>query len=86
MPVMGRSLGAARLASLLLALCLLSACGISIDADQVRVCRSTLPALNPGAVITVERVREGPAPRSLRVDYVAQHPDRPTLERYAVCQ
>ena len=86
LPVFGRSFRTARLASLLLALCLLSACGISIDADQARVCRSTLPALNPGAVVTVERVREGPAPRTLRVDYVAQHPDRPALERHAVCQ
>jgi len=75
-----------RFAPHLLALSLLAACGIAIDADQARVCRSALPALNPDAVVTVERVREGPVPRSLRVDYVARYPDRPVLERYAICQ
>ena len=75
-----------RLAACLTGLCLLAACGISIDAEQVRVCRSALPALNPGTTITVQRVQEGPAPRSLRVDYIAQHPDRPALERFAICQ
>jgi hypothetical protein len=59
---------------------------LSIDAEQARVCRSALPALNPGAAITVERVQEGPVPRSLRVDYLAQHQDRPILERFAICQ
>jgi branched-chain amino acid transport system permease protein len=75
-----------RLAACLLGLGLLTACGISIDADQARVCRSALPALNPGAVITIERVRGGPVARSLRIDYVAQHPDRPVLQRFAICQ
>jgi branched-subunit amino acid ABC-type transport system permease component len=67
-------------------LCLLAACSISIDAEQARVCRSALPALNPGATITVQRVQEGPVPRSVRVDYLAWHQDRPILERFAICQ
>ncbi|WP_052003277.1 branched-chain amino acid ABC transporter permease [Microvirga sp. BSC39] len=75
-----------RLAALLWSLSLISACGLSIDAEQARVCRSALPALNPGAVIAVERVREGPVARSLRIDYIAQYPDRPVLERFAICQ
>ncbi|MFC5085090.1 branched-chain amino acid ABC transporter permease [Microvirga arabica] len=75
-----------RLAILLWSLSLLSACGLAIDAEQTRVCRSALPALNPGAVIAVERVREGPVARSLRIDYIAQYPDRPVLERFAICQ
>ncbi|MBJ6126669.1 branched-chain amino acid ABC transporter permease [Microvirga splendida] len=75
-----------RLAILLWGLSIISACGLSIDAEQARVCRSALPALNPDAVITVERVREGPVARSLRVDYIAQRPDRPVLERFAICQ
>jgi len=69
-----------------LGLGLLAACGLSIDAEQARVCRSALPALNPGAAIAVERVQTGPVARSLRVDYVAEYSDRPPLERYAVCQ
>jgi branched-chain amino acid transport system permease protein len=76
----------ARFVSLLLSLCLLTACGLSIDAEQARVCRSALPALNPGAAITVERVQSGPVPRSLQVDYLAQYHDRPILERFAICQ
>ncbi|WP_445500583.1 branched-chain amino acid ABC transporter permease [Microvirga sp. G4-2] len=63
----------------------LAACGLSIDADQARVCRSALPALNPGAAIVVHRIQEGPTPQSLRVLYTAQYPDRPPLDRFAVC-
>ncbi|WP_175493900.1 branched-chain amino acid ABC transporter permease [Microvirga guangxiensis] len=58
---------------------------MSIDADQARVCRSTLPALNPGAVIAVQRIQKGAAPRSLKVLYTAQFPDRPPLDRSAIC-
>ncbi|QRM27513.1 branched-chain amino acid ABC transporter permease [Microvirga sp. VF16] len=71
--------------AVLSSLSLLAACGISIDAEQARVCRSALPALNPDAAITVERVQTGPVPRSLRVDYLAHYPDRPILERFAIC-
>jgi branched-subunit amino acid ABC-type transport system permease component len=80
------SLGVWRFAACLFGLSLLAACGIAIDAEQARVCRSALPALNSGAEITVERVREGPVARSLRIDYVAQRPDHPPLERFAICQ
>ncbi|WP_230531940.1 branched-chain amino acid ABC transporter permease [Microvirga roseola] len=75
-----------RLACSLLGFGLLAACGLSTDAEQTRVCRSALPALNPGARITVEQVRAGPVPRSLRIDYLAEYPDRPLLERFAICQ
>jgi branched-subunit amino acid ABC-type transport system permease component len=78
--------GAWRLAAWLIGFCLFAGCSISIDAEQARVCRSALPALNPGATITVQRVREGPVPRSVRVDYLARHQDRPILERFAICQ
>lgn len=74
-----------RLAACLTGICLLTACGLSIDAEQARVCRSALPALNPGAVIEVERVQTGPVPRSLRVDYLAHYSGRPILERFAIC-
>ncbi len=75
-----------RLTACLMGLCLLAACGASVDAEHARVCRSALPALNPGAAITVQAVRQGPAPSTLRVDYIAQHPNRPALERFAICQ
>jgi branched-chain amino acid transport system permease protein len=75
-----------RFTAILLGLCLLGGCGFSIDAEQARVCRSVLPALNPGATITVLRIQEGPAPRSLLVEYEARHPERPILDRFAVCQ
>lgn len=75
-----------RCAVILSGLCLLAACGLSIDAEQARVCRSALPALNPDAAITVERIQTGPVARSLRVDYLAHHPDRPILERFAICR
>jgi branched-subunit amino acid ABC-type transport system permease component len=75
-----------RLTACLMGLCLLAACGASVDAEHARVCRSALPALNPGAAITVQAVRQGQAPSTLRVDYIAQHPNRPALERFAICQ
>nr|WP_246728513.1 branched-chain amino acid ABC transporter permease [Microvirga terricola] len=71
---------------MLLGLALLAGCGFSTDAEQTRVCRTALPALNPGARITVERVQEGPVPRSLRVIYVAEYPHRPPLDRYVICR
>lgn len=65
--------------------CLLAACSWTIDADQARVCRSTLPALNPGAAIAVQRIRKGATANSLRVDYTVQYPERPPLDRNATC-
>jgi branched-subunit amino acid ABC-type transport system permease component len=75
-----------RLIAGLAGLCLVAACGLSIDAEQARVCRSALPALNPGAHLTVLRVQTGPTPQSLRVEYVAEPPGRPALDRFAICQ
>lgn len=65
---------------------LLVGCGSSLDAQQARVCRSTLPALNPDARIHVVRVVPGPAPRSLRVDYEVVTPGRPVTPRFAICR
>jgi branched-chain amino acid transport system permease protein len=75
-----------RLIAGLTGLCFLAACGLSIDAEQARVCRSALPALNPGAHLTVLRIQAGPTPQSLRVEYVAELPGRPALDRFAICQ
>lgn len=70
----------------LLGICLLGGCSASTDAEQVRVCRSSLPALNPGASITVRQTQAGPAPDSLRIDYEAAYPGHPVLDRYVVCR
>ena len=50
------------------------------------MCRSTLPALNAGARITVRRIETGPVPRSLQVEYEAALPGRPILERSVICR
>jgi branched-chain amino acid transport system permease protein len=75
-----------RIVSCLYGLCLLAACGLSIDAEQARICRTALPALSPGARITVARVQQGPTPRSLLVDYTAEYPGRPIQDRAVICQ
>ncbi|MCB8820947.1 branched-chain amino acid ABC transporter permease [Microvirga rosea] len=64
---------------------LLSGCALSVDAEQTRVCRTALPALNPGARITVKRVERGTGSQSIIVFYEAESPGRPILDRYAIC-
>lgn len=75
-----------RIALGFLSFCLLTACGMMVDAEQTRVCRIALPALNPGARITVQRVQPGPTPRSIAIDYTAENPGRPVQERVALCE
>ena len=63
----------------------LAACGLGADADQLRVCRSVLPALNSGERVVVERAEPGPLPRTLRLDYRVEREGRAPLRRYATC-
>jgi branched-chain amino acid transport system permease protein len=63
----------------------LAACNFSVDAQQARVCRSILPALNPGARIDVHRIERGPAPRSLKITYAVERIDRVPLDRWVIC-
>ena len=65
---------------------LLAACGASVDSEQLRICRSLLPALNPGARVVVKRADPGPSPRSLRIVYDVERVDRTPLERRVVCR
>src|SRR5918997_4099322 len=74
-----------RIALGLIGLCLLAACGFMVDAEQARVCRIALPALNPGARVTVRRVQTGPSDRTVLIAYTAEHPGRPVQEREVVC-
>ena len=64
---------------------LLAACGTSVDGEQLRICRSVLPALNPGGRVVVERADPGPAPRSLRIVYSVERIDRVPARRTVVC-
>jgi branched-chain amino acid transport system permease protein len=65
---------------------LLAGCGGSRDSEQARICRSVVPALNPGLRVTVLRVEPGSLPRSVRVDYEVERIDRPPLDRSLQCQ
>jgi branched-chain amino acid transport system permease protein len=64
----------------------LTACAFGVDAEQFRVCRETLPALNPGLKVTVKGARPGPEKRSIRVEYTVQRIDRPALDRWVICR
>jgi branched-subunit amino acid ABC-type transport system permease component len=63
----------------------LAGCGFGLDAEQLRVCRSVLPALNPGERVMVERAEAGPLPRTLRLDYRVERTGRAPLQRCAIC-
>ena len=76
-----------RAAAFLCTAFLLAGCVSSLDAQQARVCRSTLPALNPGArdhrPADRDRARaEKPAGLSTR----RRVPGRPILERSVICR
>lgn len=75
----------ARLLGLGLALGL-AGCALSVDAEQARMCRQALPALNPDGRVSVIRAVPWLEPRTIRVDYRVERQGRPRLERYAVCR
>lgn len=65
---------------------LLIGCGSLIDAEEARICRLALPALNAeGVAIGIERVAPGPYPQSLRIDYRATE-DGAARMRFAICR
>src|SRR3978361_2124176 len=66
---------------------LLAGCGNSIDGEQLRLCRSVIPALNPDGT-ELREMRYGPsAPGSegVRIDYVARPPGEASQVRYVAC-
>jgi branched-chain amino acid transport system permease protein len=67
-------------------LLLLAGCGLSLDAEQARVCRLALPALNPEGRVTVARVAPWLEAYSLRIDYRVEREGRPVAERYVICR
>ncbi len=65
---------------------IVGACGVSVDAEQVRICRIALPALNPeGGRITVLGARPGRETGSVRIEYRVERPDRTPVQRHVVC-
>ena len=64
----------------------LSACTSTVDADQARICRSLVPALNPAGA-QVEIVRVAPTDRAgrVRVTYSVADPPRGRAQRYVEC-
>lgn len=74
-----------RLAAAIL-LVLMTACGELVDADEARLCRLTLPALNDVARLTVEQTKPGPYPASLRIDYRAIRGEGQVQQRFVICR
>jgi branched-chain amino acid transport system permease protein len=65
---------------------LLAACGELIDADEARLCRMTLPAINDAARLDIQQTRPGPFPFSLRIDYRAIGADGAMQARFVICR
>jgi branched-subunit amino acid ABC-type transport system permease component len=85
--VTGHPLGRAAAGFLLaLSVLFLAACGGQIDSEQIRVCRSIVPALNPGERVTVLRTGPAPFPQALRLDYEVERADRAPLVRWVICR
>ena len=64
----------------------LAACS-RVDADQARICRSTLPALvAPGARAEVVRSESWFEPRSIRVEFNERGADGAARRRFALCR
>lgn len=81
-----RSFSLAAAVVFLLAL-VLASCGQGVDADQARVCRTAIPALNPDdTAVQVLRALPGPLPNSLRIDYQAEPPGKAARLRWIVCR
>jgi branched-subunit amino acid ABC-type transport system permease component len=64
---------------------MVAGCGLSIDADQARICRSTLPALYPGTAISLVRVMRGTEPHSIRVAFLSIRPGRQSAGHIITC-
>jgi branched-subunit amino acid ABC-type transport system permease component len=70
-------------------LVLLAAAGCArlMDADQERICRTIIPALNPpGATFQIVRVSPAVGEGALRIVYRVQEPDTPARTRFIACQ
>ncbi len=65
----------------------LSSCGVSVDAEQARLCRLALPALNePGNRIVVTRTAPWLEARSIRMEYRVEREGAAPIDRYVICR
>jgi branched-chain amino acid transport system permease protein len=65
----------------------LAACGLAVDAEQARVCRLALPALNAeGGRIAVTRTVPWLEAYSIRMEYRVERDNAPALDRYLICR
>jgi branched-subunit amino acid ABC-type transport system permease component len=63
-----------------------ASCGQLVDADQSRLCRTVIPALNPeGSAITVQRIARADDDRTLRIVYRVKPPGQPERTRFLAC-
>ena len=63
----------------------IAGCALLVDADQARICRIVLPAIEPaGARIALRRVR--PAEAGVRIDYETDSAGNGASPRHAVCR
>src|SRR6478672_2362456 len=75
----------------LLVLCLpllaASGCARLMDADQERICRTLIPALNAaGATFQIVRVTPVAEERTIRIVYRVQEPDMAARTRFVACR
>ncbi len=76
-----------RTALLILAALLLTGCARVLDAEQARICRIVIPALNPqGARIDIVRTVPGPGRSDITIDYRAEGDGLPRRNRFTVCR
>jgi branched-chain amino acid transport system permease protein len=65
---------------------LFAGCGLSIDAEQSRVCRALLPALNTNGQVRIRSIQGGPHARTVRILYDLEQADRAPAERWVICR
>lgn len=85
---LGTGRGLSRVAVLLAAMLVLAlaACTSTVDADQARICRSLIPALNlAGAQVEILRVVPTDRAGRIRVDYSVADPPRGRVQRFVEC-
>lgn len=74
------------LAILAASLAAVAGCARLLDAEQARICRTVIPALNPaGTRLSVVRITATPEQRTLRIVYRAEPPSDPARTRFIAC-
>lgn len=59
---------------------------MGVDAEQARICRMALPALNPDGRVAVVRITPWLEARSLRIDYRVARENRAEVDRFLLCR